>query len=343
MINIDTCKVSLPLKKKFIVSKGETDVKTNLLTILNNRYSGEAAGSVYYGPSVESMQTEVAKGIGLLKKSKKITTATMEEINQYPISPAARSALMGMVLNYLSGESQRYPWEILEIPKPVGIKSSFTVSIADPAEMIKAINESPFPIIKVKMGNDEDVRLVDAFKAIKGKEIRVDANGGWSPAKAEEMIFFLSKNGVRIIEQPTEARYAKDWPHMKGKSVGVELILDEGLNSVKDYEEFSESIDGVNIKMEKCGGIIEGVKIAARAQEEKKKVMLGCMVESSIGIAQSVYMSSMADYCDLDGPQLLENDIASGIMYQKELIEVDREIIGGPKLKRDLVDKYTRP
>ena len=286
MINVDTCKVSLPLKKKFVVSKGEAEVKTNLLTILNNRYSGEAAGSVYYGPSVETMQSEILKGIKLLKKSAKITTQTLDEINQYDIVPAARSALMGMVLNYLSGESQRYPWEILEIPKPVGIISSYTVSIADPAEMIKAINESPFPIIKVKMGNEEDVQLVDAFKAIKGKEIRVDANGGWSPAKAEEMIYFLARNGIRIIEQPTDVAHAKDWPHLKAKNTEVELILDEGLNTVKDFEEYFSSVDGVNIKMEKCGGIIEGIEIAARAEEENKKVMLGCMVESSVGIAQ---------------------------------------------------------
>ncbi|MFZ1684756.1 MAG: enolase C-terminal domain-like protein [Candidatus Zixiibacteriota bacterium] len=343
MMNIDTCKVSLPLKKKFVVSKGEAQIKTNLLTILNNRYSGEAAGSVHYGPSVEAMEAEIIKGIKLLKKSGTITAQTLNEINSYNIHPVARSAIMGMVLNFLSGESQRYPWEILEIPKPVGIKSSFTISIDTPAEMIKAINESPFPIIKVKMGNEDDVQLVDAFKAIKGKEIRVDANGGWSPAKAEEMIYFLSRNGIKIIEQPTDADHVGDWPHVKGKAVEVELILDEGLNTLEDYARYAESIDGVNIKMEKCGGIIEGIKIAQAAQEEKKKVMLGCMVESSVGIAQSVYMSSLADYCDLDGPQLLENDIASGIMYQKELIEVDREIIGGPKLKRDLVDKYTQP
>ena len=92
--------------------------------------------------------------------------------------------------------------------------------------------------------------------------------------------------------------------------------------------------------MEKCGGIIEGIKTATQAHQDDKKVMLGCMVESSVGIAQSVYMSAHADYFDLDGPLLLEDDIASGIRYDRESIEVDREIIGGPKLKRDVVEKY---
>ncbi|MEW5995280.1 MAG: enolase C-terminal domain-like protein, partial [Candidatus Zixiibacteriota bacterium] len=129
-------------------------------------------------------------------------------------------------------------------------------------------------------------------------------------------------------------------PHLKGKNEQVELIMDEGLNSLRDYRRYAEFIDGVNIKMEKCGGILEGVRIAQQARTDNKKVMLGCMVESSVGIAQSIYMSSQADYFDLDGPLLLEDDIASGIRYDRESIEVDREIIGGPKLRREIVEKY---
>ena len=188
--------------------------------------------------------------------------------------------------------------------------------------------------------NDDDIAVLDGLAKIKGKEIRIDANGGWPPAKAEEMIVHLSRQGVRIIEQPTDLKYIKDWKHLKGKNENVELFVDEGLQVLKDYNEIAQYVDGVNIKMEKCGGIIEGMKIARQARAEKKKVMLGCMVESSVGISQSVYMSSLADYFDLDGPQLLENDIAEGIRYDKESIEVDAEIIGGPKLKRDVIEKY---
>jgi len=154
------------------------------------------------------------------------------------------------------------------------------------------------------------------------------------------MIFHLSQKGVKVIEQPTDSKYINEWPHLKGKAKDIKLIMDEGLNDIKDYEKNASYIDGVNIKMEKSGGILEAIKIANRAQEDKKKIMLGCMVESSIGIAQSVYMSSMADYYDLDGPLLLQDDIALGINYDKESIKVDREIIGGPKIKRDVFEKY---
>ena len=340
MIHLDAVKIAMPLKKKFVVSKGEATVKTNLLAIINNRYNGEASGSVYYGPSIEDIENEINKGIELIKKDNSLSLETLENINQYDIHPTAKAALIAAVLNYLSGESKRYPWEILSLGTPVGIKSSMTISIDKPTDMIEAIKNSEYPIIKIKMGNEEDIMILDALDQIKGKEIRVDANGAWSCAKAEEMIFCLSNKGVKIIEQPTDTEFIEEWPHLKGKSEGVELFIDEDLNNLDDYKKYNAFIDGINIKMEKSGGILESVKLAQQAHKDNKKVMLGCMVESSVGIAQSVYMSSQADYFDLDGPLLLEDDIARGIYYNKESISVDREIIGGPKLRRDVVEKY---
>ncbi len=340
MFQLDTVRVSLPLKKKFVVSKGEADVKTNVLTVMNNRYNGEASGSVHYGPSIDEIERDIKKGLQKISKLEKVDPATLEQVSAYNINPIARSALVAMLLNYISGESRRYPWEVLSLGSPVGIKSSITISIDRPSEMIEALKNSEYPIVKIKMGNEEDIMILDALDSIKDKEIRVDVNGSWSCAKAEEMIFHLSRKGIKIIEQPTDVQYVQEWKHLKGKAEDVVLILDEGLNTVDDYREYAEYIDGVNIKMEKCGGILEAAKIADEAQAEDRKVMLGCMVESSVGIAQSVYMSSKADYFDLDGALLLADDIADGIKYDRESIEVDREIIGGPKLKRDVMQKY---
>jgi len=339
-MQVDTVKISLPLKKKFVISKGQADVKTNVLTILNNRYSGEASGSVAYGPPIEQLEADIKAGVEVLRHKSEITISTLEEINQFKLAPVAKSALMAMVLNYLSGESGKYPWEILEVGGPVGIRSSITVSIDNPSAVAEAVRQAEFPIVKVKLGSENDQEVIEALADISDKSVRVDANGAWSCEKAEEMIYYLSRAGITVIEQPTDVSKVSEWPHLKGKIEGVELIIDEGLNVLEDYEKHKDFVDGVNIKMEKSGGVLEAIQIAQKAREDKKKVMLGCMVESSIGIAQSIYISSLADYYDLDGPQLLETDIASGIKYERETIEVDREIIGGPKLKRDVVDKY---
>ena len=339
-MHVDTVRVTLPLKTTFAVSQGSADRKTNVLVILNNRYSGEAASSVFYGPTAEELQEELTRGIQKLEELGELDVSSLEAIAGFDISPVARSALMAMVLNYLSGESNRYPWEILGLSTPVGIRNSYTISISDPDQMLAAIKECDKPIVKVKMGQPNDIELLHKLEEVKDKEIRVDANGAWPPDKAEEMIFHLGRIGVKVIEQPTSSEHVKDWPHLKGKQKDLVLIIDEGLNTAEDYTRVAEFVDGVNIKMEKSGGIIEAIKIAQSARNDGKKVMLGCMIESSVGVAQSVYMSAMADYHDLDAPQLLETDIARGLKYSRDTIEFDREIIGGPKLIRDVVDRF---
>ncbi len=342
MIEVETVRLALPLKTKFSVAKGEADTKTNVIAILNNRYSGEAAASVQYGPTIEEIEKDLRKGIGHLKRRKNLDLETLQAISRYKIHPIARSALTGMVLNYISGETHRYPWEILSLGAPVGIRNSNTISIDAPTAVIDAIIASTCSVVKVKLGSEYDKEVIELLKDIENKEIRIDANGGWEPGKAEEMIYYLDKQGVTVIEQPTDIEHISDWPHLKPKDSEVELILDEGLETPSDYDRYAAHVDGVNIKMEKSGGIIDASRIASIARQDGKKVMLGCMVESSIGIAQSVYMSSLADYHDLDAPQLLENDIANGIVYEKDTIVVDREIIGGPSLRRELVEKYIR-
>jgi L-alanine-DL-glutamate epimerase-like enolase superfamily enzyme len=342
MIDVDVVRVDLPLKKKFATSAGEASVKTNFIVILNNRYPGEAAPSVASLVSIHELEADIQEGLKHFRAFEQIDLSTLRAIEDLPISALARSALMGMTLNFLSGESHRYAWEILDLGTPLGIRSSVTISVGKSSEMIAAIRACEYPIIKVKMGHEEDVLLLDALSQVKGKEIRVDANGGWSCAKAEEMVFHLARLGVKVIEQPTDVKYIDEWPHLKGQAQEVEMIVDEGLNCLADYEKLSGFVDGINIKLEKSGGILEGIRLAEHARNDSKRVMLGCMVESSVGIAQSVYMSSRADYFDLDGPLLLEHDIARGIHYHREAIEVDREIIGGPKLRRDVLQRYIK-
>lgn len=340
MTNVELIRVSLPLKRVFTISRGATSQKVNVLVIMNNRYNGEASGSVYYGPSLEDTEKDIRRGITIIEEANELSIHTLYELNSLALNPIARSALIGMMLNYLSGESQRYPWELLNLGAPVGVKSSITISIDTPDAVRQAIKDSPNPIVKVKLGSDHDMEVINVLGEFTHRDIRVDANGAWTLEQAEEMVYYLTRNGIRVVEQPTETSKIADWPHLKPKETEVEFVIDEGLESYKDYQRFAEYVDAINLKMEKTGGILEAMRIARLARDDNKKVMLGCMVESSVGIAQSIYMSSLADYFDLDGPQLIEHDIARGIRYERESIEVDREIIGGPKLKRDVIEKY---
>lgn len=257
---------------------------------------------------------------------------TLNEIDATDLNSASKLALTTAVLHKLSSDKSAYPWTLLGVAEPPPIHTSYTVSIDSPDNMYDEIVSSKYPIIKIKMGFDEDVRLLEMLKDVGGKVFRVDANGGWTPDKAEQMVYQLSKLRVEFIEQPTGVEHVSEWKHIKGRT-GMGLFIDEGLRTLEDYEKYSDYVDGINIKLAKSGGIMEALRLARRAGHNKHKVMFGCMLESSVAISQAVYLASMADYFDLDAPLLLDEDVAEGIGYETEKITVDETIMGGPRIK----------
>ncbi len=300
---------------------------------IDNRNFGEAAGSVFYGPDEKQITLDIDNGIAHLISIEKPTFADLIDLDSLAINSISKSALIAAVIHKISSDSNKFPWDIVKLPEPIKINSSVTVCISDPETMLEEIKLSPYPIVKIKLGFEGDEEVVDGLKNITGKVIRVDANGGWSIEKAEKMIFYLNKAGVEIVEQPTSIEFIKEWKHIRN-SGKVLLFVDEGLNNLNNYYKVADFVDGINVKLSKSGGIIVAKDICRQARKDKIKVMLGCMVESSIGISQAVYLSSMADYFDLDGPILLKNDISSDIKYDMENISVDSNIIGGPKIEK---------
>ncbi len=300
---------------------------------IDNRNFGEAAGSVFYGPDEKQITLDIDNGIAHLISIEKPSVADLIDLDSLVINSISKSALIAAVLHKISSDSNKFPWDIVKLPEPIKIYSSITVCISDPETMLEEIKNSPYPIIKIKLGFDGDEKVVEGLKNISGKVFRVDANSGWSVEKAEKMIYYLNKFGVEMVEQPTSIEFINEWKNL-GNSGKVQLFVDEGLNYLNDYYKVADFVDGINVKLSKSGGIIAAKDICRQARKDKIKVMLGCMVESSIGISQAVYLSSMADYFDLDGPILLKNDISSDIKYDMEKLSVDSNIIGGPKIEK---------
>ncbi len=300
---------------------------------IDNRNFGEAAGSVFYGPDEKQITLDIDKGISHLLLIEKPSVSDLIDLNSLAINSISKSALIAALIHKISSDKNQFPWDIVKLPEPIKINSSFTVCISDPETMLEEIKNSAYPIIKIKLGFDGDEKVVEGLKNIPGKVIRIDANSGWSVEKAEKMIYYLNKLGVEIVEQPTSIEFINEWKNL-GNSGKVLLFVDEGLNNLNDYYKVADFVDGINVKLSKSGGIIAAKDICRQARKDKIKVMLGCMVESSIGISQAVYLSSMADYFDLDGPILLKNDISSDIKYDMENISVDSNIIGGPKIEK---------
>ncbi len=270
------------------------------------------------------------------ESKKKLSANDFFELATLEINPVSKAAMTAAALHYISGQIKSYPWAVLELDEPVRIETSFTVSIDTPEKMAAEIRDCRYPIIKIKMGFDGDEILVELLNENPDRLYRIDANGGWDLEKAEKMIHLLSEINVELVEQPTVPEYAREWRYLK-KGKKVPLFIDEGLGTAAEYNHYAEYVDGINIKMAKSGGIIEAVKIARMARRDKIKIMLGCMVESSVGIAPAVYLSSLADYFDLDGPLLMNQDIATGLNFNLEKIEITEDIIGGPKIKDEFL------
>lgn len=327
----------MQLKKPFRVARAEVESKTNYFISIDNQCFGEAASSVFYGPDEREIKSDLEKGREFLESLNNLTINSLNEIDALNLNTISKSAIIGVMLHHLSKNNKTYPWQLLNLDKPAQINTSFTVSIDKPDRMYNEIVLSSYPIIKIKMGFDGDELLLNELGKISGKLFRIDANGGWSPDKAEKMLFYADKQGVDIVEQPTDIKFISDWKYIKNRSK-VHMILDEGLSTIDDYYRYCDNIDGINIKMSKSGGIIEAIKIARQAKKDKMKIMLGCMVESSVGISQAVYLSSLADFFDLDGPLLLKNDIAIGINFDLDKITVNEDINGGPKIKKEYRD-----
>ena len=303
---------------------------------IDNKNFGEAAGSVFYGPDENQILADVITGEATLSSIERPTVADLFDLNSMSLNPVSKAGLMTALLHKISSDSNKFPWDIVKLPEPVKINSSITVCISDPATMIDEIKSSAYPIIKIKLGFDGDEEVVEGLKDITGKIFRIDVNGGWSVEKAEKMIHYLDKYGVELIEQPTPIEYISDWKHLKGSAKTL-LFIDEGLNDLNDYYKVADFVDGVNVKMSKSGGIINAKDICRQVRKDKLKLMIGCMVESSIGISQAIYLSSMADYFDLDGPILLKNDISSDIEYNMEKISLNNNIIGGPRIEKEYI------
>jgi L-alanine-DL-glutamate epimerase-like enolase superfamily enzyme len=200
--------------------------------------------------------------------------------------------------------------------------SSWTIVIpVDEAALRRRIEEAhPYPILKVKLGTDRDewiVRLVR--QSARDKVLRADANAAWDADRAIHMAGFLADHGFELLEQPLPPDdldgFRKLRPHSR-----IPVIADESCRTSADIPRLEGAVHGINIKLSKCGGLAEARRMAWDAVERRMKVMLGCMIESSLGITAAAHLAPLVNYADLDGAALLAHDpyvgatIANGVL-----------------------------
>ncbi len=194
--------------------------------------------------------------------------------------------------------------------------TDYTIGIDSIPNMIEKIKERPWPVYKIKLGTSDDLTLMNTLRQHTDSLFRVDANAAWNLEQAMNLLPALKALGVELVEQPLAE---DDWEGMKilHEHSPLSLIADESCVGEGDLEKCLNHFHGINIKLTKCGGITPAIRMIQKARQNGLKIMLGCMNESSIGTAAMVQLSPLVDFLDADGPMLLEEDLATGLRYEK--------------------------
>ncbi len=208
--------------------------------------------------------------------------------------------------------------------------TTFSIGIDTPEKTREKVREAePFPVLKIKVGLSTDEATIEAVRSVTKKPLRADANEGWkSKEEAVRKINWLESQGVEFVEQPLPAPMVEETKWVR-KRVHIPLIADEACLHPPDIPKLAEAYDGVNIKLMKCGGVLEAYRMIQIARALGLKVMLGCMIESSIGVTAAAHLSPLVDWADLDGNLLIANDPYEGVKVEHgKLILPDRPGLG---------------
>jgi len=202
--------------------------------------------------------------------------------------------------------------ELLGIDAPIP-PTDFTLGIDRPSVVAeRAVRAADFPALKIKVGGTADLATLEAVRAVFGGPIRVDANTGWTPEGALALLPELERLGVELIEQPFPAGRLDQLRQLQAHS-SLPIVADESAVFIDDLDALVGVVDGINVKLAKCGGIGPARRMLERARALGFRTFIGCMEETSIGIAASAAVAPLAEWLDLDGCLLLADDPVTGL------------------------------
>ena len=311
--------VTLALREPFSISRSTAETVESVFVDIEHDGVvgyGEASPQEHYGESPESASAFLTEADSLLGDDPFALDEVEGRLASLPGEHAAKAAV-DMALHDLCGKVARVPvWRLLGLRRE-GPPTSWTIWLGDPDDMARRTERvgGRFRRLKLKLGAGDglDVERVRAVRGVTELPLQVDVNEGWDLDEALENVEALAGLGVQYVEQPLPAG-DEGGPQLKRASP-VPIYVDEDCHTLGDIRGCAERSHGVNIKLAKSGGIREAVRMAYAAKALDLGVMLGCMVESSVGIAAAAQMASLCDHVDLDGNLLLGEDPWAGVDF----------------------------
>ena len=284
---------------------------------------GEAAPSKRYNETTKKILSVLDKGIQLPENRENADQLWKHIKPQLSGISALEAAANMAIWDWRGKKDNKSICELLDLNVKTLPKTSYTIALGNMDELDEKIEAaSPYDILKVKLGTPKDDKeIIRQIRLKTDKLIRVDANEGWSYNIAKEMSFWLADRNVEFIEQPFPASQLKNTKLLRDISP-LPLYADENSLVSTDIPKIQDYFDGINIKLMKCGGINEALNMIKVAKELNMKIMLGCMIESSVGISAAAHLASMVDVVDLDGNLLINNDPYHGVVIKDGRLKI---------------------
>lgn len=284
---------------------------------------GEAAPSKYYGETAETVPIALAQFAPILQSADAWSLETTEhELQRALRGHASAKSAVSAALHDLAARRLGVPlWRLWGLDPAKAPRSSFTIAIAGEAELRRKVREAAaYPILKVKLGTDHDE---DILRVVRDEAphatLRVDANAAWTVKQALRMMDTLVRHRVEFVEQPLPAHDVDGLRFVRERSP-LPVLADESCLVATDIPRLVGAVDGINIKLAKCGGLREGLRMIATARAHGLLVMMGCMIETSLGITTAAHFAPLLDYADLDGAALLADDPFRGTSIEGGVI-----------------------
>jgi L-alanine-DL-glutamate epimerase-like enolase superfamily enzyme len=306
--------LELPLVHAFTTARGsETSARTALFRLRWRDLEGlgESSPSERYRESIASVETHFAA-----HPPQGDDPYALEALLD-GLPPAARCGL-DVALHDLIGKDLGRPlWRLLGLDPAKTPVTSFTIGIDTPETMLaKLARIRDHPIVKVKLGTTSDVEVVAAIRADYTGTLRIDANEAWTPEHAVAVLREIERYDVEFCEQPIPAGTPERLRWIR-EHTAIPLVADEDAKDARDLPALVDAVDGVNIKLVKCGGIRAALAMIHTARALGLRVMLGCMVESAVLTTAAAQLTPLADWADLDGPFLTASDPFVGVTYER--------------------------
>jgi L-alanine-DL-glutamate epimerase-like enolase superfamily enzyme len=327
-MKINTEEYKIHLVNTFRTTHGARDVMDVLIVNIEEGI-GEASPVHYYGEDLLTAKIFIDKASRQIDTDPfqlEKLTSDLEKVGAFNYSA---KAAIDMAMHDLAAKKLGVPlYNFFGITPRNDLATSFTISISDPDTMKKQTEKNKgYHVYKVKVGVPGDIEMIEAVRDATKAKIRVDANEGWTVKEAFPKIKELERLDIEFIEQPLHRDDFEGFKILRTKT-DLPIIVDEGVFRSGDIPKYVGLADGINIKLSKSGGLREAMKMISVARAHKMKVMIGCMVETSVGITAAAQIASLVDYADLDGNILISDDPFKGVEIENGYLKLP----GGPGL-----------